>query len=315
MNLGQISYFVKAAETLNFSRAAEELYVTQQAVSKAVANLEEELGCRLFERGASGLALTPAGRHAYDDASTVLRGVDRLMHQARTGGGRDASGDPAAIGRHRETVRLAVADVILGDRYYVPLGKVLRFSQENPSYELDIRESTSDACLAMLEAGDADVAVVAGCPRRAGLLVRKLHEESAALFVGPGHPLAKRRRVGLDELANETFLIPRGSSDSADEICEAFYRARADVPDRSQFLFPECTPGLLVERVCRGEGVGVIGMNAVGFIREARGVVLATTPNPFVMRLTVAVRRPLAPGSGADLLRNHLLELFADEKE
>ena len=296
MNLSQIEYFAKAAETLSFSRAADELFVTQQAVSKAVANLEVELGVRLFERQTGGLVLTPVGQRVQLHARGVLREVTLLAQETRKP-------------EEERVLRLAVADAVLGDRYSLSLQSVLDFRLECPDVRLEITEGTSDACLAMIDEGVADIAVVSGRPCTNGLLVRRLDEQPAVVFASPEHPLAARSRVDPRELAEETFLIPRGSTASADEVCAALYAVGADVPDRSQFVFPDCTPRLLIERVSRGEGLGLIRAVHADLLGE-RCVVLPLDPNPFVMRLSVVTRRPLEPDGALARLRAHLLRLF-----
>ena len=296
MNLSQIEYFAKAAETLSFSRAADELFVTQQAVSKAVANLEGELGARLFERMAGGLELTPEGRRAQARAQAVLREIAGLAQDV----GRSDDG---------QVLRLAVADVILGEQYLLPLQSVLDFRLECPEVRLEITEGPGDACLAMVEEGAADIAIVSGRPRAEGLLVRRLNEQAAVVFCSKGHSLAARELVDPRELAGETFLIPRGATASMDEVCAALYSVGADVPDRYQFVLPDCTPRLLIERVGRGEGLGLIRMTHVGLL-DGRCAVLHVEPNPFVMRLSVVTRRPLEPGSALGRFRSHLLRLF-----
>lgn len=299
MNLSQIEYFAKAAEALSFSRAAEELYVTQQAVSKAVANLEEELGCRLFERAAGGLVLTQDGQVARARAQAVLRDVRSLAE----GVGRASQGNA-------RTLRLAVADVVVGEQYYVSLDRVLEFSKAHPAWRLDVVEMPSDACLDLLAAGDADVAVVSSWSNDARFVARLLRSDACVPFVARGHRLAKRDRVSPADLVDELFLIPRGSSSSVDELCEGFYTAGVDVPAREQFALPDCTPRLLIDRVCHGDGVGFIGERATGFVGRAGGVVLRVDPNPFTLRLTACARRPLVAGSGAALLRDYLVGLF-----
>ena len=75
MNFYQLSYFKKVSETGSVSRAAEELLLTQPAVSKQIRSLEDELGERLFDRIGKKLFLTKAGALLYSHAEKILRGV------------------------------------------------------------------------------------------------------------------------------------------------------------------------------------------------------------------------------------------------
>ena len=72
MNLNDIEYVVKIAETKKFTTSAEELYITQSALSQAIKKLEKELGVTLFARKRSEVILTDAGRLFLEDAQVIL---------------------------------------------------------------------------------------------------------------------------------------------------------------------------------------------------------------------------------------------------
>ena len=80
MNMTDIEYFLKVAELMSFSKAAEALFVTQQAVSLHVKHLEETYGVRLFERHPS-LRLTPAGYRLIDAARDIINRENRLVSE------------------------------------------------------------------------------------------------------------------------------------------------------------------------------------------------------------------------------------------
>ena len=77
MNYQRISYFLKAAETLNFSEAARQMYIAPQSFGKQIAILEQELGAKLFERTPREVALTPFGQECYEQFSGPMRALDR----------------------------------------------------------------------------------------------------------------------------------------------------------------------------------------------------------------------------------------------
>ncbi len=83
LDLAQVRAFVAAAEELHFGRAAGRLYLTQQALSKRIARLENELGVRLFSRGQQAVGLTEAGRRFLGPARRVLAAADRAVEAAK----------------------------------------------------------------------------------------------------------------------------------------------------------------------------------------------------------------------------------------
>lgn len=301
VNLPQIEYFATAAETLSFTRAAEKLCVTQQAVSKGVQALEGELGVRLFERRMDGLALTEAGRRA-------LRHAQAVVHEAAALAGAVHGEGEAAEGR---TLRLGASDVVLGRGYVLPLDDVLAFERRFDGVRIEVVESTSDGCQDLLATGSVDVAVVAGRADCRRFRVRMLAKRRFVPFVGSAHPLAHRDRVFVADLAREQFIIPRGATASMAEICEAFYEAGAEVPAPEQFCVPDCSPQLMMEQVYRGDGVAFMRDSNLDRIDPERGKALAVEPaDAFASRLSVATSRCREADPLLDAFVEHLVGLF-----
>lgn len=303
MNLAQIEYFAKTVETRSFSRAAQSLSVTQQAVSKAIANLEDELGTPLFERTPGGLTLTAAGRRAQARAETILREVQLMAEEAHEG--------PNGLCRY--VIRLAVSSLVLAQRYFVPDEDVADFTACRPLARVEVVESSSDACQALLEAGEADAAVVMGGADYSRFVCRKLYEEPAVPVVCKGHPLDTGEPCDLSLLARETFLMMAGTSTSVDDICNAFYEAGVDVPSPAQFKFLDCAPQELMEHVGAGEGVAFMGrgrLTHLARLDQAGCVALPAQGCPFSVRLSLATRRTMASDPMLAELRNYLSGLF-----
>jgi len=179
----------------SFSRAADELFLTQPAVSKRIAALEEELGTRLFDRIGRAVVATEAGEALRPHARRVLAQVD-LSRQAIA----DLSGRVAG--------RLQV-----GTSHHIGLHRlppILRaYTQDYPDVELDLDFMDSEqACLAV-ERGDLELAVVTLPDDPADTLVTEvLWHDPLALLAALDHPLAQRRGVTLAELAEQSAILP-----------------------------------------------------------------------------------------------------------
>src|ERR1051326_35410 len=149
MNLeARLRAFAAVARAGSFSRAADELYVSQPAVSKHVASLEAELGAALVVRRRPGIRLTPAGEVLAD---YVLR-AEALLANARRA---LATGAEAHIG----TLSLAASGI--PGTYLLP-GLLSRLHGESPGVELDFRLSTSGGALELVRAHEVELAVVGG---------------------------------------------------------------------------------------------------------------------------------------------------------
>src|SRR3990170_292814 len=110
MELRHLTYFVAAAERLNFSRAAEELHVAQPAISQQIHALERELGVPLFERVGKRVSLTEAGKALLPHARQILSAVEAARNEVAEHGslarGRASLGAPPTVSAHMLPSRL-----------------------------------------------------------------------------------------------------------------------------------------------------------------------------------------------------------------
>lgn len=149
MDLKQLQYFLAVAEHLNFSRAAEALYISQPTLSYQIAELEKELGAPLFLRNRRKVFLTPAGGALLPLASKTLSCVQEIRNLAQRGFPEDDSLKSLSIAfdsteDHFETI--GVADL------------VARFTTEHPEVELNMYQTDVESCISQLENETLDVA-------------------------------------------------------------------------------------------------------------------------------------------------------------
>jgi len=195
MDLKQLQQFVTLAETLNFRRAAERLHIAQPALSVSMRRLEEDLGVRLFDRGRRGATLTSAGTAALPEAYRAIEHAGRMREQA-------AAGSDGEVG----TVRLC----FVGTATYDLLPRILMESRvRHPKLKIELHELTNNAIAAGLAQGSFDIGIVR-YPMTApsGLVMEIVEEDRFSIALPPGHPLAKRRRLALSDLAEEPFVFP-----------------------------------------------------------------------------------------------------------
>jgi DNA-binding transcriptional LysR family regulator len=191
--------FREVARRASFSRAAEALALTQPAVSQQVAALEREIGLPLIDRRPGGLALTEAGEvllgHA-DALSERLRVADAQL--AELAGRREAK---LAVGAFASAMGTVVPDA------------VARWRESAPGVAVEAIElSSADAATGVGE-GRLHVAACfedasAAPHEHPGTRRHDLAREPMDAAVGPGHRLARRRRIPLSALAGETFVAP-----------------------------------------------------------------------------------------------------------
>jgi LysR family hydrogen peroxide-inducible transcriptional activator len=193
MEMHQLRYFVAVARTGSFSRAAEQCDVAQPSLSQQIQKLENGLGQRLFDRLGRRAALTDAGRLLLDRALAILSAVEDAERRLR-----DAD--------ERQEGRLSVGVLPTIAPYLLPavLG---RFLKQHPLVELTIHEDVTRQLLAAVGNGDLDLALVAMPVHDERVEAEALFSEPLYLAVPRTHRLARRRRVTLDDCAEERFIL------------------------------------------------------------------------------------------------------------
>src|SRR5215813_6154419 len=200
MEMSQLRTFRAVAETLNFTRAAERLNLTQSAVSHQIKALEEELGEPLFIRAKRGVKLSQAGKIALEHAGRISEEVDALRERF---GGRDRS----PSGR----VRAAAATQAFV-HLFAPLFE--SFMRQHRGIEVSFRTTVStEQTIADILNGVADVGFASLPVYSPNLQVTELFEDELIVIVGRGHRLASKRLATIEEIGNERLILfERGAS-------------------------------------------------------------------------------------------------------
>jgi DNA-binding transcriptional LysR family regulator len=197
LNVGRLRVLKEVAARGSFSAAAEALAYTQSAVSQQVAALERETGMRLVERGARGVHLTEAGR-------TLVRHADVILARLA-----DAEAELEALaglrGGHLRLASFPSAAATIAPR------AIARFRERHPAVELTLVPAEPDDALAMLRAGEVDVAldIQAHFQDPAGDGFERTHLLDDPMYVAlpAGHALADKRMLKLGDLAGEPWIL------------------------------------------------------------------------------------------------------------
>jgi len=200
MELSQLRTFRVVAETLNFTRAAERLHLTQSAVSHQIKALEKELGEPLFIRTKRGVKVSQVGKVALDHADRILDEAEAMREHV--------SGlEHTAIGR----VRAAAATQAFV-HLFAPLFE--SFMRKHPRIELSFRTTVStDQTVTDILDGAADVGFASVPVYSPTLHVTELFEDELVLVVGRKHPLANEQEVTVEQLEGERLILfERGAS-------------------------------------------------------------------------------------------------------
>jgi len=240
MELHQLRYFLAVARTKNFSRAAEQCRVAQPSLSQQIIKLEDELGERLFERTKRDVALTPAGEVLQAHAERVLEEVDLACEGVRE-----------FRGVVRGRVTLGVLPTVAP--YFLPQ-RLRAFCAKFPAVDVVVHEDTTDHLAAAVLAKEIDLALVSLPVERPGLRAEEFFDEKLLVALPTAHALAKKRRLKLDDLERESFILMKEGHCLAGQALQ-FCRLSGFAPRVS---FRSAQIETVLAFVAKGWGVSVV---------------------------------------------------------
>jgi LysR family hydrogen peroxide-inducible transcriptional activator len=217
MTLTELRYIVAVARERHFGRAAEACFVSQPTLSVAIKKLEEELDCKVFERGGSEVTVTPIGEEIVRQAQQVIEQAQGIKEIAKRG--KDPLAGPLRLG-----VIYTIGPYLLPDL-------VRQAIELTPQMPLMLQENFTAKLLDMLRTGELDCAILAEPFPDTGLAVAPLYDEPFMVAVPRNHPLAKRQSIPAEELKRETMLLLGTGHcfrDHVLEVCPEYARFSSD---------------------------------------------------------------------------------------
>lgn len=212
MQLQDLQTFATVAKERSFSIAARKLHRTQPAISQAVRRLEEELGDKLLDRSSRNGALTEAGALLLEHATRLLRmaaeaqDAVRELQQVRRG--------RVAIGANEAAVHSL-------------LPFVRTFTAEHPNVAVEVRRVASRRMAEELLDRSIDFGVMTFLPGESGLQSIPLGRDELVLLTHPGHPLAAKKRVTIEEVGRQVVIAHNDPSPARERVLRLYERRHA----------------------------------------------------------------------------------------
>lgn len=199
MTLRQLSLFVCVARHLSYTKAAEEMHLTQPAVSIQIKQLEGHVGLALFEYIGKKLYLTDAGRELLQACEDIFSRMDSLeMALTQMKGGMHGS------------LRIAT---VTSAKYFAP-HLIGEFNRQYPDVEMSLVVTNRNNVLQRLVNNEDDLVLMAQVPEDMKLKAYPILDNPMIPVVAPGHPLAGQTNVAIEALVNERFLTREKGSGS-----------------------------------------------------------------------------------------------------
>ena len=195
MDIQSLQAFIEVARKESFSQASDTLFITQPAISKRIAALEDDLGTRLFNRISRRVTLTDAGKKLLPKAKELVGELNDLRRYATS---------------LSDEIK---GELLIGTSHHVSMHRLppilKKYRQKFNEVQLDISFGESDYMCKLVERGDIELAIVT-LPKTLpdSLVEQVLWVDSLHLVVGPDHPLLKQSETTLEQLAEYPCVLP-----------------------------------------------------------------------------------------------------------
>ncbi len=272
ITLRQLKVFERVAKRLSFTRAAEELYLTQPAVSMQIKQFEEAIGLPLFERLGKKIYLTPAGEELYRLSKTISRNIDeaeQLVEELKgTDGGR---------------LVVAVASTV----HYFAIRLLAEFCRLYPKVKISFKVTNRKGLLQLLEDNETETVLMGQPPEEIDLVSEAFMDNPLVIIAPVGHPLAGHRSLGLDDLRGETFLMREQGSGTRTSV----ERFLAELGVSLSTSMEMNTNSAIKQGVEVGLGLGVVSLHTVDReLEDGRLAVLDVEHFPIMRRWYIVHR-------------------------
>lgn len=294
MELRQLEYFAAVVRHGHFGRAAEDVYITQSALSQQIGRLEQELGVTLLLRTSKGVELTPAGLDFLDHAQDILRGVA------------DAR---ATIDDHLGAVRgIARVAATACDSGALPAA-LISFHRAHPRVQLSLRNGSAVQVVELVSTGVVDAGIVGvhdDEPKLpAGVNARVISQESLGVVCATDDPIAGQATATIDALRGVPVILPERGTALRDLIAAACAAAGfSPLP-----LFETSDPRTIAHLAAAGLGISAVPVSWLRGDRPPIGIATFAAPAPrYEVALLSATEGHLPV---RQLLVDHLTRHFA----
>ena len=291
VTLRQMRVFAAVARHQSFTRAARELHLTQPAVSQQMKLLEQEAGMPLFEQIGRRIRLAAAG-------TELLRYATQVTELLREAGEALA----AMRGLKRGMLKLGAVSTA---KYFAP-ALLSAFKQDYPEVTIKFTIGNRGEIVRLLGENESDLVIMGRPPRELTTSSESFARHPLVIIASPQHPLAKKRRIPLEALASESFIIREEGSGTRASM-EHVFRERG-VPVRTSMEVS--SNETIKQAVMAGMGLSFISSHTVGLEFEAgKLAILDVAGLPIVrdwylIRLREKILPPIAAAFWSFLLQN-----------
>ncbi len=249
ITIQQLEVLMALVEAGSFTRAAAKLSLSQPSLTKRIQNLEEAVGSRLVNRGATGISLTPEGQIIYGYAKRTIR----LREDAKE-----------RVVRHKaqESGHIYVSASTIPATYILPR-LLSRLKHTHPDIRVRMQMHDSEETLQIVLNDQAEMGFIGKEPINKKLVVQRLWKDSLVLAVPFDHPLAKQRTTRTEELAKVPFIIREKGSATRDIVEECLQKQLGTSLSCFNVICEMGSSEAVKEAILAGLGVSILSTFAI----------------------------------------------------
>jgi DNA-binding transcriptional LysR family regulator len=255
VSLRQLRVFETVARLSSFTRAAEELHLTQPAVSMQVRQLEDEVGLPLFEKLGRQISLTEAGRELFHYSRSIDRSLQEMEEVVES-----------LKGVNRGRLSVAVASTV---NYFAPR-LLAAFHQRYPGIGLRLDVTNRERVVHQLQANTVDMVLMGQPPDGVNVESEAFMDNPLVVVAPPEHPLAAEERVTLMRLAEEVFVMREPGSGTRQAMERFFAEQGIGIRHGMQMTRNEA----IKQAVRAGLGLSVVSLHTVELELETNRLVI-----------------------------------------
>ena len=267
MDLNRLRVFHAVANSGSFTRASEELFLTQPGISKHVKQLEESLGIRLFDRLGKTVILTQAGEVLFESTKKVFETISET--RARIDDLKTMNGGQLKIG----------ASFTAG--IYIVPGYVGRFNRMYPKVDVSLDISLSGRIAEKIVSNELDIGFIGAPCEDSRVVAKKFLEDRLVLIIAKGHSWRGQRFVGLDELSDRPFVVSKKGSGTRAFVEKRMEKEGVSIKKKIEFGNTEAVK----KAVSAGIGVSILSEYAVEDAKASGEIETVPLTDPEFKRL------------------------------
>ena len=285
----QLTLFESVARNISFTRAAEELHLSQPAVSMQIRQLEDSVGLALFEKSGKRISLTEAGREVFHYSQSINRELSEMEEVLES-----------LKGLSRGRLNIAVASTV---NYFAPR-LLAEFHKEYPGIKLELDVTNREKLIKMLIENSVDMVLMGQPPENVEVEYEGFMKNPLVVVAPPEHPLCSAKEIPVTRLSDEVFVMREPGSGTRQAMERFFAKRKLKIRQGMQMTRNEA----IKQAVRAGLGLGVVSIHTIELeLKTERLVILDVEGFPIRRKWFLVYRKGKRLSPPGQAFRNFVL--------